>query len=201
MELQIEMVPEPIWGMNLRAPDALGKYRWGKLRKSIIAERGPACAICTSPDQPHGHEIWQYEERRRISIATLHGVEITCRACHQIHHWGLTTRLYMQGAIDKQHVKGLIKHFCKINQCKGRDMKQHADEAMVIWATPVRLAVESRLGRVPGSRHGCEGRACRMGDTDGKGRTIPGAGQVLVLHGVPYHLGRQHCLVFEAGGF
>jgi hypothetical protein len=133
MELQIEMVPEPIWGMNLRAPDALGKYRWGKLRKSIIAERGPACAICTSPDQPHGHEIWQYEERRRISIATLHGVEITCRACHQIHHWGLTTRLYMQGAIDKQHVKGLIKHFCKINQCKGRDMKQHADEAMVIW--------------------------------------------------------------------
>jgi hypothetical protein len=133
MKLSVEMVPEPIWGMNLRSDDGLGRYRWGKLRKAIIAERGMSCTICGSEDQPHGHEIWKYEEKRKTGVATLIGVEIIRRACHQIHHWGVTTRLAVQGAIPLDEVRRLIRHFCKVNGCKPLDFKRHADEAMVVF--------------------------------------------------------------------
>ena len=38
--LHIEMAPESLWGMNLRSDFGLGRYRWDKLRKALIAERG-----------------------------------------------------------------------------------------------------------------------------------------------------------------
>ena len=150
MKLKIEMIPEPLWGMNLRSSDALGRYHWSKLRKSVLTELGPTCAICGSEDEPHGHEIWKYEENRRTGTATLVGIEITCRACHQIHHWGLTTRLFMQEAIDGDYFKGLIKHFCKVNACKGRDMKRHADESGEVWQRRSRLRWKVDWGQYAG---------------------------------------------------
>jgi hypothetical protein len=133
MKLRIEMVPEPLWGMNLRSPNGLGRYRWRKLRKTIIAERGQSCAICGRDDQPHGHEIWEYQEKRKTGIARLVGVEIICRQCHDIHHWGHTTRMILEGTITLKDIRRLIKHFCIVNGCKKRAFERHADEAMITW--------------------------------------------------------------------
>ena len=132
-KLRVEMVPEPLWQMNLRSSDALGRYRWDKLRKSMIVKRGPACAICGTTERPHGHEIWKYEDRRRISIARLVGIEIICGDCHAVHHWGLTTRLTLLGIMTREEFKRLVRHVCKVNRCKARAFKRHADEAYAIW--------------------------------------------------------------------
>jgi hypothetical protein len=133
MKLHVEMVPQPIWGMNLRSKGGLGRYRWEKLRKSILAERGPTCVICASADQPHGHEVWKYEEKRRTGIAKLLRVEIICRDCHSIHHWGVATRLALQGLLPLDDLRRLIKHACNINGCTPRQFKRHADDAMAVW--------------------------------------------------------------------
>lgn len=137
--LRIEMVPEPIWGWNLRSNDGLGKYRWGKLRQSILDTRGPSCAICDSTEKPHGHEVWVYEEGPRRGIARLIEVEIVCRDCHAIHHWGVSTRLGLQGAMPMEELRRLVRHACKINGWKPRDFKRHADEAMEVWNKRSRL--------------------------------------------------------------
>jgi hypothetical protein len=127
------MVPEPLWGKNLRSNEGLGRYRWDKLRKAIMAERGKSCVICGSDDQPHGHEVWEYQETKKTGIARLIGVEIVCRDCHAIHHWGRTTRLLLERAITLKDIRRLMKHFCTTNGCKQRDFDRHADEALVIW--------------------------------------------------------------------
>lgn len=133
------MVPEPIWGWNLRSNDGLGKYRWGKLRQSILNARGPSCAICGSTEKPHGHEVWVYQEGPRRGIARLVEVEIVCRDCHSIHHWGVSTRLGFQGAMPIEELKRLVRHACKINNWKIPDFQRHADEAMEIWSQRSKL--------------------------------------------------------------
>jgi hypothetical protein len=102
-------------------------------RTACIAERGKSCAICGSDDQPHDHEIWKYEEKRRTGIARLTGIEIICRDCHAIHHWGVTTRLLLEGAITSDEIRRLIRHACTINGCKPREFKRRADEATMVW--------------------------------------------------------------------
>src|SRR6266446_8646847 len=130
--LHIEMVPGPLWGMNLRSKDRLGN-RWRKLRKSILAERGPACAICGNEANPHGHEIWTYEEKRRTGIARLIGIEIICGDCHSIHHWGVTQRLEIEGILEPRDLNRLIRHACKVNGYKRKDFNRDAKEADAVW--------------------------------------------------------------------
>src|ERR1700730_822380 len=132
MKLQIETVPGPLWGINLWSPDVLGKYRWRKLRNTILAERGPSCTICGREDNPHGHEVWQYTEKRWIAVATLIRIEIICGKCHSVHHWGLTSRLYQQGRISPDSFQDLIRHACQVNRCTQSEVKQHIKEANAI---------------------------------------------------------------------
>lgn len=140
MKLRIEMVPEPLWGKNLRSDEGLGRYRWDKLRKAIMAERGKSCIICGSDEQPHGHEVWEYQETKKTGIARLIGVEIVCRDCHAIHHWGQTTKLMEEGAITTEDLHDLVAHFCTVNKCKPRHFDRHEDEGFAIWERRSKLS-------------------------------------------------------------
>lgn len=130
--LCIEPVPEPIWGENLRSRSALGKYRWRKLRATILEQLGPACAICGRTENPHGHEVWEYTEKRRLSIAKLLRIEIICGKCHAVQHWGLTSNLFLHGSITPDSFRDLIRHACKVNKCKPKEFKAHVGASNII---------------------------------------------------------------------
>jgi hypothetical protein len=133
LRLKIEMVPESLWGKNLRHASVLGKRRWTKLRAAELARIGPACAICGSPDNPQGHEVWEYTETKRTSKAKLVRVEIICRMCHFVHHFGMTMRLIPEGRMTVEGVEDVRQHFIRVNECKARDWDRHAAEASEEW--------------------------------------------------------------------
>ena len=100
--------------------------------------------------------------RRRRGVAKLVRVVIICRSCHQIHHWGLTTKLVAMGNMEADRLDELMEHFCKINDCKPKDFRRHMYEAQAVWtrrselewtvdwgpyAADVQLACEARDSR------------------------------------------------------
>jgi ribosomal protein S27AE len=125
LKLRIELVPEYLWGKNLRSNEGLGKWRWDKLRREIIKKNNARCATCGSTKTLHGHEVWQYREKKTVGVATLLRVEISCINCHDIRHWGRTTELFKAGKISEDRFRFLIKHFCKVNRCSQKVFAEH----------------------------------------------------------------------------
>jgi hypothetical protein len=119
--LHIELVPQPLGGINLRL--RLGSGRWRKLRQARIDAIGPGCAICRSLDRPHAHEIWEYRERKQTGTALLNGVEIICQNCHDLSHWGRTHRLIRAGKVTQGRHEVLKRHFKEVNQCAQEDFE------------------------------------------------------------------------------
>jgi hypothetical protein len=139
-KLQVDMIPEPLWGMNLRsATDGLGKHRWKKVRNQAIEECGGKCAICGSTQKLHGHEVWRYEEKKAVGKATLECVDVICWTCHNITHWGNTVRLIVFGAISHEGHMVLRRHFRRVNKCTQLDFERHARRMLAIWKRRSRL--------------------------------------------------------------
>jgi hypothetical protein len=140
LKLQVDMVPGPLWGMNLRSEThGIGKHRWKKVRKQAIEACGAKCAICGSSQKLHGHEVWEYEEKRTVGRATLLRVDVICWTCHNITHWGNTVRLIVFGAISHEGHMVLRKHFRRVNRCKQIDFERHARQRLAIWKRRSRL--------------------------------------------------------------
>lgn len=134
LKLRIELVPRPLHRYNLRSEAVgLGDTGWRKLRRTIIAENGPACQVCGSTERPHAHEIWQYEEKARSGIAHLIGVGMVCARCHAIHHWGSTKLLMSEGKLQGAAHDTLIAHFMKVNQCSEDDFARHEKHCVEEW--------------------------------------------------------------------
>jgi hypothetical protein len=86
--LRIELVPERLWGQNLRSNQVgLGPYRWLALSRAVRAELG-RCSICGGKKRLQGHEVWKFGEKPRSGVATLIKVNAICTVCHSIQHWG-----------------------------------------------------------------------------------------------------------------
>ena len=132
-KLRIELVPAPIWGINLRSKSGLGKWRWTKFRRGLLATNGNACTICGSTRKPHAHEVWDYQDRPRKSIARLVRVEIICQKCHLINHWGRTGQLIALGIIDHDGHLRLRRHFRRVNRCKQRHFDEHIEMTFELW--------------------------------------------------------------------
>ncbi len=82
------MVPEPLWGRNLR--DSLKKSEWDRLRKARFISVGNVCEICGGVGSRYAvgcHEIWEYDDQNRIQI--LRGLMALCPACSDVKHYGL----------------------------------------------------------------------------------------------------------------
>jgi acyl-CoA synthetase (AMP-forming)/AMP-acid ligase II len=106
LKLRIELVPKVLWKKNLRSDEALGKGRWDKLRAKRIKEHGSRCTICGAKSKRlHGHEVWDYREKKTVRIAVLLRVEIVCVDCHDIHHWARTTKLFKDQKISAERYR------------------------------------------------------------------------------------------------
>ena len=134
LKLRIELIPKPLWEHNLRLHDGLGKYRWDKLRHEIIEKDGARCTICGATDRKlHGHEVWDYREKKTVGMAVLLRVEIVCIDCHDIHHWGRTTKLFQKGVISAERYGHLRKHFRRINRCTQQVFDRHFLRNARVW--------------------------------------------------------------------
>jgi hypothetical protein len=131
LRLRMELVPRPLWGRNLRSPDAFGQVLWEKYRNFLITEPGVRCAVCCAPVQGSSgwmdyrgfqcHEVWEYQEKKTVGTAVLLRVAVTCIYCHDVHHFGSTKERLMSGKITIDQFDDRIKHFCEVNQC-GQDV-------------------------------------------------------------------------------
>jgi len=131
--LRIELVPAPLWGVNLRSNMiGLGPYRWLKLSRAIRTELG-CCSICGGRKRLHGHEVWQFNEKIRSGVATLVKVDAICTLCHSVQHWGRTKILIMQGLMTVADGQRLIRHFAKVNGCSISSFDRHAQRASAQW--------------------------------------------------------------------
>ena len=83
------MVPQALWGRNLRA--LLAKEDWDHIRKDAYARAGSRCRVCggRGPKWPvEADEGWHYDDTTRVQ--TLKGVIALCPDCHAVRHWGKT---------------------------------------------------------------------------------------------------------------
>ena len=130
LKLKLEPMPKSLWGQNLRV--VLGKNRWDSLRQSVAQK---SCAICGGTGRRlEGHEVWEYRERPRVSIAKLVRVEIICDKCHFVIYWGNTTRLVAEGKISRPAYLALRRHFRTVNKCRQQDFDRHVFESFAILA-------------------------------------------------------------------
>lgn len=127
LRLTIELVPNPLWGNNLRK--YMSKSAWEKLRKQVMAQHNNRCGICQAVDgRLYCHEIWQYDDIAHIQ--KLNGFIILCEMCNHCKHMGLTKNLAAQGKLNLSNV---IDHFMRINQCSHEEYQAHENEAFKIW--------------------------------------------------------------------
>ena len=120
-------MPHDVWRKNLRIE--LGQHHWNKLRQSMAQKN---CATCGSTDRLESHEVWEYRERPRMSVAKLTRIETTCKKCHLIIHWFNTCRLVATGEISQAAYLALRRHFRTVNKCLQQDFDRHEFENFAI---------------------------------------------------------------------
>lgn len=124
MKLTIEVIPQSLWGVNLR--NELGPAAWRKVRKACFAQAGHRCEICGDVD-PLGrldcHEIWEYDDER--CVQRLAGFIALCPDCHEVKHYGRTC------AMGRAH--RAQRHFMSVNQCTPEQMRAHIEESRLRW--------------------------------------------------------------------
>jgi hypothetical protein len=132
--LRIELMPEPLWGQNLRSNVVgLGPGRWLKLSQQVRKRIGK-CSVCGRTERLHGHEVWQYAERARSGTAKLIDVSVICTICHSINHWGRISALIAAGIMKPADGRRLIRHFVKINRCMSKaSFERHRIKAFAEW--------------------------------------------------------------------
>jgi len=118
LKLEIELVPKPLWGKSLA--NMLSRDQWERFRARRIPDKGERCEVCGQLGPVQLHEIWEYDDVRHVQ--RLVGFEALCARCHSIRHFARTQALAAEGKID---LKPIIAHFCKVNSCSYRDLKEY----------------------------------------------------------------------------
>jgi hypothetical protein len=133
----IDLVPEPLWGKNLRA--TLSQSKWRALRRRLIEQHGLTCAMCGVVEEEakkiHAHEQWLYLVDATPAIAKLVGIELICGKCHAVEHFGRLRVLKKRGEIDVSVLESVIAHFCKVNGATVDEFVAHEEGAVVLWRT------------------------------------------------------------------
>lgn len=81
------MVPQPLWGKNLRA--LLDREQWDIVRRKAYGDAGYRCRMCGGKGDTwpvEADEAWHYDDY--LNQQTLKGVIALCPACHSVRHWG-----------------------------------------------------------------------------------------------------------------
>jgi hypothetical protein len=124
LKLRIEPVPISTWGKSLAG--RLPKKEWDDLRFSVYRNAGYECEICGDGSKTlHAHEVWKFDDRKAIQV--LVKVECLCETCHNVKHFGRSKEVY-----PESYIKTLVKHWCKVNGRKPRDLLIHEREVFEI---------------------------------------------------------------------
>jgi len=137
--LCLELVPESMWGKNVRAVisrENWDAFRWGfgatktkpqfmKLDLPYPEWQAPIeCKICgAKEDNLELHEQWQYDDEHLVQ--KLVGIIPICQNCHLAMHLGRANQL---GLADKAK-----EHLAKVNQWTARQVESHVKEAFEKW--------------------------------------------------------------------
>ena len=118
MKLQFELVPDSVWGSNLRS--ILSKAQWDVVRKEAYARANGKCMICgRETTRLEAHEKWSYD--LKTETQKLEDVIAICKACHETIHIGRTQLLGREPFAEK--------HFCKVNNCTYAQYRKSLGEA------------------------------------------------------------------------
>ncbi len=127
LKLVIDLVPKTCWYSNLRKE--MPRSKWDKLRKQVYDKAGNACEICGSKRKLNCHELWKYDDKKRIQ--KLKGFRALCNMCHFVAHFGFAEILASQGDLD---LEAVIKHFMKVNKVNRKVFDNYRDESFALWA-------------------------------------------------------------------
>lgn len=90
-----EMLPENVWGSNLRG--ILSKIDWDCLRLPVCEAAGNRCEVCGQPGydpdngkprRPDCHELWHFEVSTTSAVQRLARLIALCPDCHRVQHAG-----------------------------------------------------------------------------------------------------------------
>lgn len=120
-KLNFELVPDSVWGSNLRS--ILKPSMWDVVRRDAYARAHGRCMICLRPAKRlEAHERWDYNLQTHTQ--TLVDVVGICHDCHQVIHIG---RTQLVGDIDRA-----IDHFLKVNNCTYPDYVKALKQANLL---------------------------------------------------------------------
>ncbi|MFO8012094.1 MAG: hypothetical protein R6X20_02195, partial [Phycisphaerae bacterium] len=124
LRLAIELVPSPVWYINLRR--AMPRSKWDRLRHEVYRAAGKRCQACGAEGRLNCHETWEYDDD--AGVVRLKGFRALCWNCHAVCHLGAWSVGVMKGPADFDPAA----HWCRIN---GLDMAAWRRHEAAAWAT------------------------------------------------------------------
>ena len=124
MRLTIELVPEPMWGFNLRSE--LTQCEWDLLRRDQYKRAGYVCEICGGKGDKHPvecHEVWRYDDLKNVQ--KLSRLIALCPSCHEVKHFG---RARIMG-----NSKRAMAHLCTVNDMSMQTAENYILNQYALW--------------------------------------------------------------------
>ena len=123
-----ELVPRPLWGVNLRKYLTAAEWKDCQRVSRLV---GPGCQECGDMDSAlHCHERWSIERDldSKTAIQSLSALVAICADCHAIHHFGRTSQVE-----SATRIKDLRAHWCSTNNVTDNDIEAHLADAGRQW--------------------------------------------------------------------
>lgn len=144
--LNIEMVPRPLFRVNLRK--VLGQYGWRKLRAQHLERYDGHCQTCGKAidKSPHLHEDWHYEVLGDEGVAKLVDMKFVCFYCHGCEHFGWLETFSRHPDTREDVCQLACEHYCAVNDVEEKDFRQDLREASNVWRARNKLKWEIDWG-------------------------------------------------------
>ncbi|MEU5156137.1 hypothetical protein [Glycomyces sp. NPDC021274] len=125
-----DMLPESVWGSNLRG--ILSKADWDRLRIPVCEAAFNRCEVCGQPGydpdtnrprRPDCHELWHFEVTSTSAVQRLARLVALCPDCHRVQHAG---RASVRGELSM--VVSQLRAVNAWNQSEVRQALHNAEE-------------------------------------------------------------------------
>ncbi len=138
-KLEIELVPQPLWGMSLHK--LLPRRKWDEIRSKVIERQSHKCGVCGMGDRLLCHEIWEYDDNN--CVQKLVGFIALCNMCNFVKHIGMAGVLVQEGKVNFEDV---VKHYMRVNQSTRETFEEDYKEAGNLWSERSQYAWTQEIG-------------------------------------------------------
>lgn len=116
MKLKIQMIPQTMYGKNLRS--VLAPQRWQQISRLVRNNSGLRCEICgkgvDSITELDAHEVWKFrtitkKNGKTTRVQKLKKIQAVCGKCHGAMHIGYAKHA---GFYDEA-----VDWFLRVNRC------------------------------------------------------------------------------------